>query len=240
MTALRSLIFNLVFFPTSALIVTMLLLTLPFPRRVLQNGLRLWMIYMMALLKAVIGLEYEIRGGHNLPKGAAIIAAKHQSAWDTGVFLRILDDATYILKKELLSIPVYGPLLKKSEMVAIDRDGGGAALKQMIRDVRACLDENRQVIIFPEGTRSAVGSSLPYHPGVAALYKTGGAPVVPVALNSGAYWPRRAFLKKPGRIVLEYLEPMPTGLDRATFMAELENRIEQATSRLVAEAAAGG
>jgi len=239
MTALRSLIFNVVFFPTSALIVTVLVLTLPFPRRVLQEGLRLWMAYMMALLKVVVGLDYEIRGADNMPGGAAIIASKHQSAWDTGVFLRVLDDSSYVLKKQLLSIPVYGPLLKKAGMIAIDRDGGGASLKQMIRDVRSRLDENRQVIIFPEGTRSAVGSSLPYHPGIAALYKSGNAPVVPVALNSGVYWPRRAFLKKPGRIVLEFLEPMPGGLDRASFMSELENRIEQATARLVAEAEAG-
>lgn len=239
MTALRSLIFNVLFFPGSALIVIAMILTLPFPRHFMQSGLRLWMVYMMALLKYVVGLDYEIRGAGNLPKGAVIIASKHQSAWDTGVFLGILNDASYILKKELLTIPVYGWILKKSRMITVDRDGGGVALKKMIRDVRANLDDNRQVIIFPEGTRSAVGSSLPYHPGVAALYKTGGAPLVPVALNSGVFWPRRSFIKKPGRIVLEYLEPIPQGLDRAAFMAELENRIETATARLVAEAEAG-
>jgi len=141
-----------------------------------------------------------------------------------------------VLKKELLSVPVYGWLLKKSAMIAIDRDGGGSALKQMIKDVRDRLGQGRKVIIFPEGTRSTVGSSLPYHPGVAAVYKTGDAPVVPVALNSGVFWPRRAFLKQPGRVVLEYLEPMPTGLDRRQFMAELESRIETATARLIAEA----
>ena len=236
MKAVRSLIFNAVFFPTSALIVILMLLTLPFPRSVLQRCLHYWMVYMMALLKVVIGLDFEIRGRENVPDGAAIIASKHQSAWDTGVYLMALDDASYVLKKELLSVPVYGWLLKKSAMIAIDRDGGGSALKQMIKDVRDRLGQGRKVIIFPEGTRSTVGSSLPYHPGVAAVYKTGAAPVVPVALNSGVFWPRRAFLKQPGRVVLEYLEPMPTGLDRRQFMAELESRIETATARLIAEA----
>ncbi len=235
MTFLRSLIFNTLFFTYGTFFSIALLLTLPFPRRLLQRGLGLWMKITMATLKGVAGINMEYRGLHNLPSGAAIIVCKHQSAWETGIFLTILDDATYILKKQLLSIPFYGLLLRKSKMIAIDRDGGASSLKKLVAESLAALDDGRKVVIFPEGTRSAVGDKLPYHPGVAAVYKRATVPVIPVALNSGLFWPRRKFLKQPGCIVLEYLEPMPTGLDRKAFMAELENRIETASNRLINE-----
>ncbi len=235
MIFIRSLIFNVLFFVYGTFFSIVLLLTLPFPRRFLQRGLGLWMKTTMATLKVVAGVNMEYRGLHNLPSGAAIVVSKHQSAWETGIFLMILDDATYVLKKQLLSIPVYGLLLRKSKMIAIDRDGGASSLKKLVNESLAALEDGRKVVIFPEGTRSAVGDKLPYHPGVAAVYKRAEAPVVPVALNSGLFWPRRKFLKQPGCIILEYLEPMPTGLDRKSFMAELENRIETASHRLIDE-----
>ena len=235
MTNIRSLIFNALFFIYGTLSSIVLLLTLPFPRRLLQKGLKLWMKITMATLKTVAGLDFEIRGLANLPPGAAIIVSKHLSAWETGIFLLIVNDATYVLKKELLAIPFYGLLLRKSKMIAIDRDGGASSLKKLVGESVSALDEGRKVVIFPEGTRAAVGDKLPYHPGVAAVYKKADAPVIPVALNSGLFWARRSFQKRPGCIVLEYLDPMPTGLDRKTFMAELEDRIETATHRLIAE-----
>lgn len=204
-------------------------------RPVLHEGIRAWMKLMTVLLKATVGLDYEIRGQENIPDGPALFASKHQSAWDTGIFFLVLDDVSYVLKKELLSIPLYGWLLKKDKMVAIDRAGGASALKQMVRDCREIFADDRQLVIFPEGTRSEPGAKLPYHPGIAAVYKQENVPVVPVALNSGMFWGRRSFSKNPGKITLEFLEPIPEGMDRKSFMAELEGRVESATNRLIAE-----
>jgi 1-acyl-sn-glycerol-3-phosphate acyltransferase len=236
MNLIRSILFNILFFGGSVFLVSVLVLTLPLPRSVLNRGFRFWMMLTMATLKVVAGLSYEVRGRKNIPDGPAMFASKHQSAWETGIFFIILDDASYVLKKELLSIPLYGWLLKKDNMVAIDRDGGASALKQMVRDCREVIEDGRQLVIFPEGTRSHPGDKLPYHPGIAAVYKQAGVPVVPVALNSGLFWGRRSFAKKPGKIIIEFLEAMPDGLDRKTFMADLETRIENATNRLLAEA----
>ena len=141
-----------------------------------------------------------------------------------------------MLKRELLWIPCYGWYARKAGMIPIDRGAGATALKAMLRRARAVMAQGRSILIFPEGTRTAVGTKRAYHPGVAALYTQLELPVVPVALNSGLFWPRRSFLKRPGRIVVEALAPLPPGLERRTFLTELQSRIETATERLVAEA----
>ncbi len=234
MTLIRSICFNLVFFGTAPFIVSVLLVVTPLPRRFTHEGIRNWMSFLLWLAKVLARLDYEIRGRENLPAAPVVIAAKHQSAWDTAAFFHELDDAAFIIKKELLAIPVYGWLLRRDRMIAIDREGGSDALKKMVRDTRAALAAGRQVVIFPEGTRGEPGERLPYHPGVAALYAMTGVPVVPVAVNSGLFWGRRSFLKHPGTITIEYLEPMPLGMKRHAFMAELERRIETASENLMA------
>ena len=238
MLIFRSLVFNAFFFGSGAITCILLLPSLVLPRKVVQTGFSVWMHIVFAGLRAIAGLSVEIRGRENLPDGPVILACKHQSAWETGYFLKLLDDPAYILKRELLKIPVYGWLLRKSEAIAIDRSAGASALKQMITESRRAIENGRTVVLFPEGTRSSVGNSGDYHPGIAALYKDGKAPVVPVALNSGLFWPRRSFLKRPGKITLEFLPPMPEGLARKVFMTELENRIEAASNALVEEARA--
>jgi 1-acyl-sn-glycerol-3-phosphate acyltransferase len=140
------------------------------------------------------------------------------------------------MKKELMLIPVYGWLARKQRMIPIDRKAGASALRGLLRAAEAAKGEGRQIVIFPQGTRVAPGADAPYQPGVAALYARLGCPVVPVALNSGCFWPRRSFVKYPGRIVIELLEPIPPGLAKGAFLAELERRIETATARLEAEA----
>ena len=235
MIFIRSSFFNIWFFGISILSILLLVLTLPLPRAVLNKGFKAWMLLIMGGMKVLVGLSYEVRGRENIPVGPALYSSKHQSAWDTGIFFLLLEDASYVLKKELLSIPLYGWLLKKNKMVAIDRNGGGVALKQMIRDSRAIIEDGRQLVIFPEGTRSQPGAKLPYHPGIAAVYKQAGVPVVPVALNSGLFWGRRSFAKKPGKIIIEFLPALAPGMERKTFIAELENRVEKASNRLIAE-----
>ena len=234
MTLLRSLVFNLAFYGWTAFLGVAALPMLLAPRaRAMRFG-RWWSRSVLDLARAVAGIDYELRGAKHLPREPAIIAMKHQSAWDTLAVPALLGDVAIVLKRELLWIPLYGWYARKAGMIPVDRGAGASALKSMVRRARDVIAEGRPIVIFPEGTRTAVGAKRPYHPGVAALYTQLGLPVVPVAVNSGLFWPRRSFIKRPGRIVVEALPPLPPGLDRKAFLAELQSRIETATERLVA------
>lgn len=239
MLVLRSLLFQFLFyFLTLVICLTAapgVLLTRKFATRVET----FWAHIMLWALKATVGLDFEVRGRKHIPDGPMILASKHQSAWDTIVFAVALHDPVYVLKKELLHIPVYGWYLYKLDMIAIDRDAGVSSMKNMIRQARRVIGEGRRhIVIFPEGFRGVPGERLPYQPGVAGLYGMLGIPVVPVALNSGLFWGRRKILKHPGTITLEFLPAIAPGMARETFMAELEGRIEAASERLMAEARA--
>ena len=232
MTALRSLAFNAVFFGWTAVMMVLALPLLPLSRAAVRRVGRFWSWTNLQLVQGICGLGYEIRGRAHLPEGPCIIAAKHQSAWDTLIFNILVESPAYIFKKELLRIPLFGWYLVAAGCIPIDRSGGAGALRRLIGDARRTLEAGRKIVIFPEGTRVAPGAHRPHHPGTAALYTQLGVPVVPVAVNSGLYWGRRSFLKRPGRIVLECLPPIPPGLPRKAFAAELERRIEEATNRL--------
>jgi 1-acyl-sn-glycerol-3-phosphate acyltransferase len=231
-SVLRSILFNLLYALWTAGMHIICLPLLFASRRAVQAAGGLWIDGTLFLLKHVVGIDYRIIGAENLPGTAAIYAAKHQSAWETLFLSRYLDFPAFVLKKELLSIPLFGWFMRKSGMIAVDRKGGASALRQMARQATATLESGRSILIFPEGTRVAPGQSRPYQPGVAALYTQQKVPVVPVALNSGLFWGRRAFIKKPGTIVVEILPPIPPGLDRKALMKELESRIETAANAL--------
>jgi 1-acyl-sn-glycerol-3-phosphate acyltransferase len=237
MVFLRSLAFNLVFWIwTVAIHVPGLVLLIPgTPRLWIIAAGRVWIRGVMVLLRVAAGIDYEIRGRENLPDGACLIAAKHQSAWDTLIFNLILEDPSFVLKRELLFVPFFGWYLKRYGIVAIDRAGGSKALRRMVAESQRITTGGRKLIIFPEGTRVAPGDSKPYHPGVAALYRDLQLPVVPVALTSGRHWGRRSFRKIPGTIRLEFLPPIPPGMDRKAFMRRLGDDLEGASERLRAE-----
>ena len=238
MLTIRSLLFNAVFFGGGLIIAVALLPCLLLPRPAMQGGLKFWSAFTMTALKWVVGLRWEVRGLENLPNRPCIFASKHQSAWETGIFYQLVSDPSYILKKELLSIPFFGWYIARGGAIAIDRKAGASALKLMISGAQDRLARGQNVVIFPEGTRAAPGKPGTYHPGVAALYKGVDAPVVPVALNSGVFWPRRSFLKRPGCITIEFLPAIEPGLDRKAFMSELKARIEPASNRLIEDARA--
>lgn len=189
------------------------------------------------LLKVIVGTKIEVRGRENLPSGAFLVASKHQSAWDTFALLPIFRDPALVMKAELRWIPFYGWFSIKFGHILVQRGRAAAALKAMIRDARHRAAQGREILIFPEGTRSAPGSAPDYKPGVVALYEGLALPCVPVALNSGMFWPRRRLIRFPGTIIVEILQPLPAGLSRTTFKRDLEHRIEQASNRLIAEAA---
>lgn len=238
-TVLRSVLFNAVMAVYALLSLIVMTMTLPFPRNVLLSVVRAWPRVSAPLIRLLVGISHEFRGTENIPAGTRyIIAAKHQSAWDTMAFFMVIHDAAYVLKRELLRLPLYGWCGLKAGVIAVDRTGGAKALRSMVTQAQGYLDGGRPILIFPEGTRTTPGRRAPYHPGIAALYTRLGVPVVPVALNSGMFWGRRSFMKYPGKIVVEFLEPIEPGLDRKTFMAELQRRTETAADRLNAEAMA--
>ncbi len=237
MIGVRSFLFNIWFFGATALLLVASLPCQFMDRRGVHFIARLWARVVSFGMRHICRLDYRVVGRTDLLKGPALIAAKHQSAWDTVIFYAFCDDPTYVMKKELLSIPLYGWHARKQKMIPVDRKGGGAALKRMLTMAVEAIGERRQIVIFPQGTRTPVRSDAqdwPYHPGVMALYSKLDLPCVPVALDSGLFWGRRSFAKKPGTITIEVLDAIPAGLKRAEFMRELETRIETATHRLEA------
>jgi 1-acyl-sn-glycerol-3-phosphate acyltransferase len=234
MLIIRSALFFVWFALVSALLAIAYLPTLILPRKVIVHGSRLWSRCVLFGLKWIAGLGYEVRG--TVPKEAVLIAAKHMSMWDTVALYLILTDPAVVLKSGLRLIPFYGWYTWKAGSIAIDRDGKASALRKMANDAKAAMADGRSVLIFPEGTRKLPGAAPDYKPGVAGLYGQLDTPCVPVALNSALFWTGPGgFLKKPGRVVVEFLAPIPPGQRRREFMAELERRIEDATNRLLAE-----
>jgi 1-acyl-sn-glycerol-3-phosphate acyltransferase len=233
-TLLRSALFNALFVGLTAVMGLAAIPTLLLHPGVIRRGLRLWAACVLWLLRIVAGIRVRVTGREHLPAaGPALVAAKHQSAFDTIVWFALLPDAAYVLKRELLRIPVYGWHARHAGMIAVDRGAGAAAMRGLIRDALAALAGGRQVVMFPEGTRMPPGQSGRYQPGIAALYARAGLPVVPVATDSGRVWGRRSFMKRPGTVTVAVLPPILPGLSRTGFIAELRQRIESESTALL-------
>ena len=233
MTTVRSVLFAASFVAATALLVFLLSPALLASRRAARRAGAVWGHVTIFLLRCTAGIRHEIRGP--LPPPGCIVAAKHQSAWETLALAALLPDPVYVVKRELLSIPGVGWYFRRAGQIAVDRQGGASALRHMVQGARAALENGAQIVVFPEGTRVAPGERRPYHPGIAALYRETSAAVVPVALNSGRHWSRRGFRMRPGTIRLEFLEPIEPGLARRAFMARLEQRIEEACRDIEAD-----
>ena len=236
MLVIRSALFNTFFITFTAFSLATMAMSTLFPRPFIHWIVGCWSQTLVCALKVLVRLEFEVVGREFIIDGAALYAAKHQSAWDTFIYFLIFKNPSYILKKELHKIPFWGMAANKYGAISIDRSGGASSLKQLIKDTKNRLLQNYSVIIFPEGTRSAPGIKLPYHPGIAALYSATDVPVIPVAVNSGLFWGRHSFIKRPGVITIEFLPPIDRGLKRRDFMEKLESTVEAATDRLVVEA----
>ena len=234
----RCLAFNVAFFAWTVLAGTIGLPFLITPRAVTMQFGRFWARVVLFLLRVIVGLDHEIRGLDRVPRDGCIIAMKHQSAWDTVIPLVLFRDHAAVMKRELLLLPFFGWYAARAGSISVDRKAGASALRRLMAAARPVAAQGRPIVIFPEGTRVAPGVRLSYQPGVAALYQALALPLVPAAVNSGFFWGRRSFVKRPGRIVLEFLEPIPPGWPRRQVMAELEHRIETATTALLHEAEA--
>ena len=205
------------------------------PRHVFRFFVLLWSEGNFLLFRLIVGIRVEVRGREFIPVGSAIVASKHQSEWETLIFLRLLRDPVYIMKKELGYIPGYGQFARKMNMIFIDRTGYAKTLRKLVQDARKSIVADRAVVIFPEGTRVEPGKKLPYRTGIAALYGALDMPVTPVVHNSGLCWPKQSFRKYAGTIVIRFLEPIEPGLDRHEFMVRLEDVMENASDELMAE-----
>ena len=234
----RALAFNFAFFAWTVIAGTIGLPFLVASRTATMRFGQFWARIVLVLLRVIVGLDHEIRGLDRIPQSGCIIAMKHQSAWDTLILLVVLSDPAAVVKRELLLLPFYGWYAARAGSIAVDRKAGASALRRMVAAARPIVAQGRPIVIFPEGTRVAPGARLPYQPGVAALYQALAVPLLPAAVNSGYFWGRRSFLKRPGRIVLEFLDPIPPGWPRRRVMAELEHRVESATAALLREAQA--
>lgn len=235
---LRSILFTVVFYLNTALFLLLGSPLLLAPRRWAMMGLKAHAHASLFWLRVIAGTGMEVRGLERLPKGPALICAKHQSAWDTFALIPLFRDPAMVMKAELGHIPLYGWFSRKFEHVLIQRERGPTALRQMIRDAKDRAAQGREIVIFPEGTRRTPGATPDYKPGVLALYEGLNLPCVPVALNSGLYWPRRSMWRYPGKIIVEILDPIPLGLPRGEFKKRLVEAIETASERLIREAAA--
>jgi 1-acyl-sn-glycerol-3-phosphate acyltransferase len=231
----RSLIFNALFYVNITIRMIVALPTILLPYSFLHGVLRRYASSTLWFLRVVCGTKVEWRGREKLPAGPCIVACKHQSLWETFALFMLLPDPTYVLKRELMWLPLFGWLATKARMIPIDRGSHTKALASMTAAARREAARGRQIVIFPEGTRRPLGAKPRYLPGVAFLYAELGLPCVPIALNSGLFWPRRSLRRHPGTVLVEVLDAIPPGLEKREFLMRLQNATEQATARLVAE-----
>ncbi len=240
MNTLRSLLFTVWLYLSIPVYAVGLSPALLMSHRPAMGVIKLWARAVLFGLRHIAGVRVEVRGLEHRPGGGALVAAKHQGMLDVIAPFTFLHDPCFVMKKELMPLPFFGWFAWKTRMIPVDRAAHARALKDMVRHTRQRIaEEQRQVVIFPEGTRTRPGDEAAYKPGVAALYRDLGGPCVPVATNSGLHWPAKGFRRLPGTVVFEFLEPIPAGLSRAEFMRTLQARIEDASNRLIAESRAG-
>src|SRR5262249_28045902 len=230
---LRSLVFNVLFYTVFVVLAILALPTFLMPLRALMTMASWLASATRFLMRVVCNIKVEFRGVEKIPKGPLVVVAKHQSFWETCALLPFFEHPIFILKRQLMYIPVYGQFLIKYGMIAIDRTAAVKALLDMTRRARAAVRGGCQLVIFPEGTRRAPGAPADYKTGFAQIYAACGVQCLPVALNSGLFWPRRTFMRYPGTLVVDFLDPLPAGLPKDEFIARARGAIEEATTRLV-------
>ena len=231
----RSVVFNALFYANLVAHMIAALPTLALPYPALRVFIRSYARTSLWLLRVICGTKVSWRGTEHIPPGSCIVACKHQSAWETFALYAVLEDPIYILKRELMWIPLFGWYMWKAGLIPIDRGAGMAALSRMTARAQRAIagPRPRQLVIFPEGTRRPPGAQPSYKPGIVHLYARAGVPCVPAALNSGLFWPRRSLRRLPGTIIVEFLPPIAPGFERARFLPHLQATIEDASAQLI-------
>ena len=234
MMLLRSTLFNLYFFLLTAILCVIgAAMCFVSPRRVMVVP-TLWARWVLAALRVICGIRFEVLGQEYLPRGGpALLASRHQSAFDTLIWLTLLPRCCYVIKQELRRIPLFGSMIEPAGMIVVDRTAGAGAMRHLMREAERAAREQRQIVIFPEGTRSDPGAMRDLQPGVAAIAARTGLPVIPVLTDSGRFWGRRAFRKRPGTICIALLEPIPARTPRESLMRRLSELLAREPSELV-------
>lgn len=235
---LRSILFNVAFYVNFLVQAVIFSPVLLLPEKMFWPIGRFWVASSLWLHRKICGIDDEVRGRENIPAGGFIVASKHMSAWETLRLIELFPRPSFILKRQLLWIPLFGWYMWKAHMIPVDRGKGAAAVEGMLVHTRRAIAEGRQVIIFPEGTRRPPLAPPAYRRGVARLYKDLGVPCLPLALNSGLFWPRRSFVHRKGTILVACLPPIQPGLEPEEFATRLQTELENATNALIAEALA--
>ncbi|TDH34825.1 1-acyl-sn-glycerol-3-phosphate acyltransferase [Pseudohoeflea suaedae] len=236
MTVLRSILLNIAFYTN--LIVRMIVFSPAFFLAKRKNAWKVpkdWASSSSWLMDKIAGATFEIEGLENLPEGGFIFAPKHQSFWDTFMLLPYLDDAVFILKRELTWIPLFGQYVNKMRMIPVNRAARGKAMTQVLDRTMREMEKGRQLIIYPEGTRRPPGAEPVYRYGIARLYRDLQVPVVPCVMHPGLFWPRRKFLRFPGHFKVRILEPIQPGMDPDAFFAHLTETMERESDKLLLE-----
>lgn len=236
MIILRSILFNTLFY--ASLILQMIVLS-PYyflaPRKKAFAIPKNWARSNHWLMEKIVGTTFTLEGLENIPKGGYILAPKHQSLWDTYALLPWLDDPVYILKRELMWIPIFGWYVARQKMIPVDRGARGKVMIKVMERAKEEMAAGRQLIIYPEGTRRPAGAEPAYKYGIARIYRDLDVPVVPVAMHPGLFWPRRKFLRFPGHFKVRILPPIEPGLDPDVFYETLVEKLEKASDELLIE-----
>ena len=234
-TVIRSLVFNVVFYINLIVILIAGSVFFVTPRKWSIRALQTWGRISLWWMKIIVGTKVEVRGLEHIPQGGCLLIGKHQSLWETFALLTLVDDPAIVLKRELTYVPLFGWFAIKFAMIAVDRGAGAKAMRNLMKSAQKCIDQGRQILIFPEGTRKAPGDVPDYKPGAAALYLNLKVPAVPFGLNSGLYWPRRKFMRYRGTIIVEFGPAIEAGLKRREYSPRAQEAIEGITSQLVKE-----
>lgn len=237
MVPLRSALFNTVFYAN--LILQMIVLTPVYflmPRKASWIVPKTWARTNHVLMRVLVGTTFEIEGLDNLPAdGVYILSPKHQSFWDVYALLPWLSDPFFILKKELMRIPLFGWYVAKQRMVPVDRAARGRAMAAVMERTKQEMATGRQLIIYPEGTRKPPGAPPDYKYGIARLYRDLQVPVVPVVMHPGLFWPRHTVNRYPGHFKVRILPPIAAGLEPDQFLRTLIETTESASDALLLE-----
>lgn len=240
MIFIRSLLFNIFFYGFTALICLLLVPVLLFPRNAVLAVTRFYLNTVALLEKYILGLTYEVRGQDYLPDhGSFIVASKHQSAYETLKLHHLFGDPTIVAKRELIKIPIFGIFMRKLDVIAINRGNKEESVTAIIEGAKRMCKNDRPIVIFPQGTRVGVNETIkdkPYKGGIVKMYAHVNLPIIPLALNSGLFWGRNSFIKKPGKVIFEFLAPIEPGLPDKKVIKALEDRLEERSNALMQEA----
>jgi len=230
---IRSIIFYLLLYLWTLCLGILCLPYLLLPNSYVRKLSDLWISGILQLLKLICNITYKINGLENIPKKAVIVASKHQSTFETFLLFKLINNSIFIHKRELFLIPIFGLYLKKINMISINRNEGAKSMRKILNEAKQKISNGYSIIIFPEGTRKKPGETTDYKTGIAGIYKESEAEVLPVAVNSGHYWPKHTFIKKPGKIIIKFLKPIPAQLEKSEFLKKIESVIEEETNKII-------